>query len=64
MLLFPSAAHWLARIFHFIAILERPNLQVKCSWLNHLADKYKMSYRMLILNKFLVKTVRFSILCD
>jgi hypothetical protein len=48
MLLFAIAAHWLACIFHFIAILERPNLQVKYSWLDHLADKYKMPYRMLI----------------
>ena len=46
MLLFAIAAHWLACIFHFIAILERPNLQVKYSWLDHLADKYKMPYRM------------------
>ncbi|UJR27175.1 hypothetical protein I4U23_008471 [Adineta vaga] len=44
MLLFAIAAHWLACIFHFIAILERPNLQVKYSWLDHLADKYKMPY--------------------
>ena len=57
MLLFQGAAHWLACRSHFIVILERPNLQVKYSWLNHLADKYKMPYRMLILNKFLVKTV-------
>ena len=48
MLLFAIAAHWLACIFHFIAIVERPNLQVKYSWLDHLADKYKMPYRMLI----------------
>lgn len=46
MLLFAIAAHWLACIFHFIAIVERPNLQVKYSWLDHLADKYKMPYRM------------------
>ncbi len=46
MLLFAIAAHWLACIFHFIAILERPNLHVKYSWLDHLADKYKMPYRM------------------
>ena len=64
MLLSATAAHWLACRSHFIVILERPNLQVKYSWLNHLADKYKMPYRMLILNKFQVKTVRFSILCD
>ena len=51
MLLFAIAAHWLACIFHFIAILERPNLQVKYSWLDHLADKYKMPYRMLIFQK-------------
>ena len=63
MLLFTIAARWLAYIFHFIAILERPNLQVKYSWLDHLADKYKMPYRMLILNKLLVKTFRFSVLC-
>ena len=63
MLLFTIAARWLACIFHFIAILERPNLQVKYSWLDHLADKYKMPYRMLILNKLLVKTFRFSVLC-
>ncbi|CAF4327235.1 unnamed protein product, partial [Rotaria sp. Silwood2] len=44
MLLFAIAAHWLACIFHFIAILERPNLQVKYSWLDHLAEKYKMPY--------------------
>ncbi|CAF3402574.1 unnamed protein product [Rotaria sp. Silwood1] len=44
MLLFAIAAHWFACIFHFIAILERPNLQVKYSWLDHLADKYKMPY--------------------
>ncbi|CAF4052349.1 unnamed protein product [Rotaria magnacalcarata] len=44
MLLFAIAAHWLACIFHFIAILERPNLQVKYSWLDHLADKCKMPY--------------------
>ncbi|CAF1529536.1 unnamed protein product, partial [Adineta steineri] len=44
MLLFAIAAHWLACIFHFIAILERPNLLVKYSWLDHLADKYKMPY--------------------
>jgi hypothetical protein len=48
MLLFAIAAHWLACIFHFIAILERPNLHVKYSWLDHLAEKYKMPYRMLI----------------
>lgn len=47
MLLFAIAAHWLACIFHFIAILERPNLLVKYSWLDHLADKYKMPYRRL-----------------
>ena len=46
MLLFAIAAHWLACIFHFIAILERPNLQVKYSWLDHLAHKYQMPYRM------------------
>ena len=63
MLLFTIAARCLACIFHFIAILERPNLQVKCSWFDHLADKYKMPYGMLILNKLLVKTVRFSVLC-
>ena len=51
MLLFAIAAHWFACIFHFIAILERPNLQVKYSWLDHLADKYKMPYRMLIIIK-------------
>jgi potassium voltage-gated channel Eag-related subfamily H member 8 len=45
MLLFAIAAHWLACIFHLIAILERPNLQVKYSWLDHLAEKYKMPYR-------------------
>jgi hypothetical protein len=50
MLLFAIAAHWLACIFHFIAILERPNLPVKYSWLDHLAEKYKMPYRMLILS--------------
>ncbi|CAF1172099.1 unnamed protein product [Rotaria magnacalcarata] len=44
MLLFAIAAHWLACIFHFIAILERPNLHIKYSWLDHLADKYKMPY--------------------
>ncbi|CAF3677107.1 unnamed protein product [Rotaria sordida] len=44
MLLFAIAAHWFACIFHFIAILEGPNLQVKYSWLDHLADKYKMPY--------------------
>ncbi|CAF3632096.1 unnamed protein product [Rotaria sordida] len=44
MLLFAIAAHWLACIFHFIAILERPNLQIKYSWLDHLAEKYKMPY--------------------
>ncbi|CAF1603901.1 unnamed protein product [Rotaria sp. Silwood1] len=44
MLLFAIAAHWLACIFHFIAILERPNLPVKYSWLDHLAEKYKMPY--------------------
>jgi hypothetical protein len=46
MLLFAIAAHWFACIFHFIAILERPNLHVKYSWLDHLAEKYKMPYRM------------------
>ncbi|UJR08632.1 hypothetical protein I4U23_012891 [Adineta vaga] len=45
MLLFAIAAHWLACIFHFIAILERPNLPVKYSWLDHLAQKYQMPYR-------------------
>ncbi|CAF3870877.1 unnamed protein product [Adineta steineri] len=44
MLLFAIAAHWLACIFHFIAILERPNLLVKYSWLDHLAEKYEMPY--------------------
>ncbi|CAF1276792.1 unnamed protein product [Adineta ricciae] len=44
MLLFAIAAHWLACIFHFIAILERPNLSVKYSWLDHLAQKYEMPY--------------------
>ncbi len=48
MLLFAIAAHWFACIFHFIAILERP-LQIKYSWLDHLADKYKMPYRMLLI---------------
>ena len=45
-----------------MTILEQPNLQMKYSWLDHLADKYKMPYRMLILNKLLVKTFRFSVL--
>src|SRR5579871_3569914 len=54
MLLFAIAAHWLACIFHFIAILERPNLHVKYSWLDHLADKYKMPYRMFIIIKIVV----------
>jgi hypothetical protein len=49
MLLFAIAAHWFACIFHFIAILERPNLQIKYSWLDQLADKYKMPYRMLMI---------------
>lgn len=48
MLLFAIAAHWFACIFHFIAILERPNLPIKYSWLDHLAEKYKMPYRMFI----------------
>lgn len=49
MLLFAIAAHWFACIFHFIAIVERPNLQAKYSWLDLLADKYKMPYRMFII---------------
>ncbi|CAF1558869.1 unnamed protein product [Didymodactylos carnosus] len=44
MLLFGIAAHWLACIFHFIAIFERPNLLKKYSWLDHLAEKYKMPF--------------------
>ena len=55
MLLFAIAAHWLACIFHFIAILERPNLLVKYSWLDHLAEKYEMPYRMLIMIKIVVR---------
>ncbi|CAF2952708.1 unnamed protein product [Rotaria sp. Silwood2] len=44
MTIFAIAAHWFICIFHFIAILERPNLQVKYSWLDHLTDKYKILY--------------------
>lgn len=51
MLMFAIAAHWLACIFHFIAILERPNLKVKYSWLDHLADKYNMPYSKIISTK-------------
>ena len=47
MLLFAIAAHWLACIFHLIAIVERPNLPTKYSWLDHLAEKYDMPYRRL-----------------
>jgi hypothetical protein len=54
MLLFAIAAHWFACIFHFIAIFERPKLQVKYSWLDHLAEKYKMPYRMLIIIKIIM----------
>ncbi|CAF4646048.1 unnamed protein product [Rotaria sp. Silwood2] len=47
MTIFAIAAHWFICIFHFIAILERPNLQVKYSWLDHLTDKYKILYPFL-----------------
>ena len=50
MLLFAIAAHWLACIFHLIAIVERPNLPTKYSWLDHLAEKYEMPYRRLLEN--------------
>ena len=57
MLLFATTAHWFDCILHFLDVLQRPNVQVQYSWLDHLSDEYKMPYRIGYLEYFFKREI-------